>query len=139
MVGTKTRTAPPERKDGAPLMCSEKTKNEGTGPRLWTIRNSPFQQRGQAQYVNVDIVTVCSAPRALLFWKGWLYVVPLPPHSVLSCEKGWVLVLGVIKLYSFANGQLYRTGPRLGECTKHRKGIHLAHQKATPCISHFVP
>lgn len=94
-MGTQTRrAAPPERKDGALQMCSERTKNEeGTGPRLWTIRSSTFQQRGQAQYLNVEIVTVCPAPRALFFWKGWLYVVPLPPHSVLSREKGWVLVL----------------------------------------------
>lgn len=88
MVGTQTRAAPPERKDGAPQMCSERTKSEGTGLRLWTIRSSPFQQRGQAQYLNVDIVTVCRGPRALFFWKGWLYVVPLPPHMSSHVKRG---------------------------------------------------
>lgn len=52
--------------------CSEGTGKEGTGQRLWpagvpqTFRVASWHM-GQAQYLSMGMVTVCSAPGALLF------------------------------------------------------------------------
>lgn len=88
----------------------KKALARGSGPS-----GAPHSSRGgQAQYPNVKIV----------FWKGWLYVVPLPPHSVLSREKGWVLVLGVVKLYTvLPMANCTEQGPGSGNALKTGKGF----------------
>lgn len=83
----------------------------------------------------MDIVTVCRGPRALFFWKGWLYVVPLPPHSVLSCEERWVLVLGVVKLYTvLPMANCTEEGPGSGDALNPGKGFTEPTRKPRPAF-----